>query len=353
MASDTRPLAADLFCGSGSVSAALQNSGFEVAFAVDNDAAAVATYRANHYTTKLFDEDIANVSTDMAKETLGGRWLSVLAVCAPCQPFSSQNRKRGADDPRASLVLETLRFAKDLKPETIWIENVPGLATSHKKEALRNGLRALGYQFNAPLQLNANSLGVPQRRIRSIFVASRADTVLERIEKFRSDFSGMPVVSVRQAFRNLSKLEPGQRCAEDPLHIAAKHTKLTVQRLQAIPTNGGSRSSLPIELQLACHRKLDKNSFPDVYGRMSWDRPAPTLTTGCTDVTRGRFAHPEENRAITLREAARLQTFPDNYNFKGSNRDKARLIGNAVPYQMALKLFRWMFMNEWPKVASR
>lgn len=342
------PLAADLFCGSGSVSQALRASGLKLAFAVDNDASARATYVLNHPDVEFYHQDIREVDLTKAMETLAGRPLSVLAVCAPCQPFSSQNRKRSFNDARAPLVLEAVRFAEALKPETIWVENVPGIVRSGAKQELRQGLASLGYDFGEPLRLSATQLGVPQRRVRSIFVASKNNLILQRLEKLRSDFTGDLPPSVREALEGLPAIGPGEKSADDELHRSRRHAPITIKRLRAIPKDGGSRSALPDHLQLACHRDLDPNSFPDVYGRMSWDSPAPTLTTGCTDVTRGRFAHPLYDRAITLREAARLQTFPDGYQFSGSSTEIARLIGNAVPYEMARRIFDWLLAGKWP-----
>lgn len=340
------PLAADLFCGSGSVSAALASAGFRVAFAVDNDLSAKKTYTKNHPSTLFFDQDIRSVNLESAKESLQACRLTVLAVCAPCQPFSSQNRKRSAADQRAPLVLEALRFARALDPESIWVENVPGIARSEVKQQLRVELSKLGYRFSDPIRISATDLGVPQRRIRSIFVASKSDSVLERFEWFRTSSSASPSPTARMAFHGLKALDPGEQSHNDPLHRARRHAAITLQRLRAIPKDGGSRSALPDELQLACHRNLSARSFPDVYGRMAWDLPAPTLTTGCTDVTKGRFAHPEQDRAITLREAARLQTFPDSYEFEGTPTQIARLIGNAVPYEMARQIFCRLFSGE-------
>lgn len=339
------PLAADLFCGSGSVSAALVAAGFRVAFAVDNDESAKATYTRNHPLTHFFDRDIERVSLVDAKDSLRGRPLSVLAVCAPCQPFSSQNRKRSKVDQRAPLVLQALRFAKALAPETIWVENVPGIVRSEAKQQLRAGLSKLGYRFSDPVRVSATNLGVPQRRYRSIFVASKSDLVLEKFEWFRTSPSRQSPPTVRKAFDGLKPLEAGEQCPNDPLHRARRHSPITIQRLRAIPKDGGSRAALPESLQLACHRNLQESSFPDVYGRMAWDMPSPTLTTGCTDVTRGRFAHPEQDRAITLREAARLQTFPDSYQFEGTQSQISRLIGNAVPYEMARQIFFRLFSS--------
>jgi DNA (cytosine-5)-methyltransferase 1 len=136
-------------------------------------------------------------------------------------------------------------------------------------------------------------------------------------------------MSVKMAISDLPQLASGQADAEDTLHFAREHQAIALERLGHIPKNGGSRDALPERLWLACHR--DRRGHPDVYGRMRWEDVAPTLTTGCTDLTRGRFAHPRDNRAISLREAARLQTFPDSYRFAGSAKHIAVQIGNSVP----------------------
>jgi DNA (cytosine-5)-methyltransferase 1 len=332
-----RPLAVDFFSGSGSVSAALKKAGFEVAAALDIDPSAAATYKLNHPEVKFFNDDIRRVQPDLLLKEIGAGHLELLAVCAPCQPFSSQNRKRSNKDSRIPLLLEALPFIRVLKPRFIWVENVPGLGASKTIVSLQKGLKSLGYSFNEPVRIDAANLGVPQRRIRFVFFASLdaggCDS-FEVVSKLKLD-----VKDVRFAFRGLSSSCSSEADITDPLHTARRHSELTLKRLSAIPIDGGSRSSLPPELQLACHKKLAENSFPDVYGRMKWSAPAPTLTTGCTDVTRGRFAHPEENRAITLREAARLQTFPDDYKFFGNKSQIALQIGNAVPLDMAYEMF--------------
>jgi len=143
---------------------------------------------------------------------------------------------------------------------------------------------------------------------------------------------------VRDVFADLRQLTSGEHDPSDALHVSRVHQALTLKRLAVIPQDGGSRSSLPLELQLTCHKDRDPGDFCDVYGRMRWDDVAPTLTTGCTDVTRGRYAHPRDDRAITLREAARLQTFPDQYRFAGNRSQIAEQIGNAVPVEMIRRL---------------
>ena len=128
----------------------------------------------------------------------------------------------------------------------------------------------------------------------------------------------------------------GEASPDDAMHFARKHQPIALERMAHIPQDGGDRFALPEELELPCHR--GNRGFPDVYGRMWWGRVAPTLTTGCTDITRGRFMHPRDDRAISLREAARLQTFPDQYVFLGKPQAVARQIGNAVPVRLVVAL---------------
>lgn len=329
-----KPVAIDLFCGSGSVSAALRTMGYTVAAAVDVDPTCEKTYRSNHPGTRFFREDIRGLGPWKLQWTLPrDRQLDLLVVCAPCQPFSSQNRHRHSGDDRLDLVTESLRFIRYLRPKTILFENVPGIEGSPIMQALRQGLSALQYACAAPQRIDAARFGVPQRRVRCLVVASRDARVVRNVQRLRQDSAES--IDVRQALKGLPVLAAGQASEKDPLHRARRHSELNLERLRHIRKDGGSRSDLPERLVLSCHRKLDNNSkFPDVYGRLAWDDVAPTLTTGCTDITRGRYAHPEQDRAITLREAARLQSFPDDYRFAGNAAQIATQIGNAVPMRM-------------------
>ena len=324
-------LAIDIYSGSGAVTEGLKAEGITVLAAIDNDPIACQTYRLNHPEVHLVQSDIRSLNpTTLRKDIRLNRQLDLLVVCAPCQPFSSQNRKRASNDPRADLVLESLKFVEEFKPKVVFFENVPGIATSGPLVSLRHKLTEIGYCLGEPKNLNAANCGVPQRRERCIMVAARSR---KRIDAFYSSITPRPNVTVRGAIGTLRQLCSGERDPDDPLHFARNHQPVVLRRLQHIPVDGGSRSSLPSELELACH-KGRKNDFPDVYGRMRWDDVAPTLTTGCTDVTKGRFAHPRDNRAITLREAALLQSFPPHYRFFGNSGQIARQIGNAVPVNM-------------------
>lgn len=330
--------AVDLFCGSGGVTAGLKAAEWTVTAAVDNDPIASATYKLNHPEVAFVERDIEAPETaiELAAAVKGKR-IDLLVVCAPCQPFSSQNRKRG-NDPREQLIVRSLQLVPVVKPQIIFFENVPGLAGpsyASVLEQLRSELQKLGFSRTEPLLRDAADFGVPQRRRRCIMMAARDSTALE---KFIATDLKQPQRTVYDAIGRLAPLESGDVHPTDQLHAARIHSSLTLKRLKAIPRDGGSRRSLPADLELACHKGLAANVFPDVYGRMSWQGLAPTLTTGCTDVTKGRFAHPYQDRAITLREAARLQTFDDDYRFAGNRFQVAQQIGNAVPPAMIAEL---------------
>lgn len=324
-----KPIAIDLFSGCGGVTEGLKQAKFRVIAAIDIDPIATETYRLNHKTVKLFKEDIRNVDPhELIKLIPNNRELDLLTVCAPCQPFSSQNRDR-ANDQRAPLILDSIRFIKVLKPKVVFFENVPGLVESSVFTSLQKALLEEGYSTIDPVVIDAADYGVPQRRPRFIYLASR---IANNLSIPAPITAGDKRISVREAIGDLRKLNSGEKDPLDRLHAARNHRPIALKRLGHIPKDGGSRSSLPENLQLKCHK--NHNGHKDVYGRMAWDSVAPTLTTGCTNITRGRFAHPSEDRGITVREAARLQTFPDDYEFFGNLEQIATQVGNAVPVAM-------------------
>ena len=194
----------------------------------------------------------------------------MLVVCAPCQPFSSQNRRRGTEDPRSDLVLESLKFIEQFMPEMIFFENVPGITLSGMSEKLKDELFKLGYFLGEPRALNAANFGVPQRRVRSIMVASRNQDLPEL---FYSSLGHAKKVTVRDAIYGLRSLSTGQKDPTDNLHFARQHSEIALKRLSYINKDGGSRFSIPYEIQLECHKHT--KAYPDVYGRMKWDDVAP------------------------------------------------------------------------------
>lgn len=325
-----KPTALDLFCGSGGVTHGLKKAGFDVLGAIDVDPKACETYRSNHRKVRLIERDINAVNPDEFTDLIEDH-LDLIAICAPCQPFSSQNRKRAAKDERAELVLSALPFIEKFQPRLVFLENVPGLEHEEVFDRFTSGLKALGYKTSKPMRVDAADLGVPQRRTRMIMIAAKGVSLEAAVQLGKQNRK-----TVRDTIGDLPVPSIGRiNVGGDILHFARRHTELNIERLKHIPGDGGGREALPIRLQLECHKNGCKaSSYSDTYGRMRWGDVAPTLTTGCTDITRGRFAHPEQHRAITLREAARLQSFPDDYKFAGNTSEISAQIGNAVPPEM-------------------
>ena len=323
------PSAIDLFSGSGGLTLGLQLAGFTVVGGIEVDPLSAESYRGNHPTVRLWEKDIRKVSIPplMSELDLKAGQLDLLAGCPPCQGFSTiRTRKKrvAVKDSRNTLVSEFIRFIEALLPKAIMIENVPGLADYGRFAKVRENLAALGYQCHYDV-FDAADFGVPQRRKRLVLVGSRS-ALIPMASK------SAVRVSVKETIEGL----PSVGASGDRLHdIKENRSKRIASMIRLIPKNGGSRTDLPAKYRLDCHVRC--SGFKDVYGRMSWDTVAPTITSGCTNPSKGRFLHPEENRAITLREAAMLQGFPPDYFFslsKGKS-GAARLIGNAFPPEFA------------------
>ena len=326
--SNKKLLAVDLFSGCGGMTLGLKQAGFKVIGAVEIDPLAVGTYKTNHPEVKMWQKDVQKIrGSEMLRglEIKKGQ-LDLLAGCPPCQGFSSirtKNGKKRVRDVRNDLIFNLLRLVKALLPKSVMMENVPALAVNTRMKIFKREMRALGYDLNGtPLILNTANYGVPQRRRRMILVGSR----IGGIELPKVDIKRL---TVGQAIGNLPR--PGK--SGDPLHdIKEKRDPRIVEMIRRIPKNGGSRIDLPKKFHLPCHKKLP-DGFKDVYGRMSWNEVAPTITGGCVSPSKGRFLHPYQNRSITLREAALLQSFPPDYYFS-LDRGKhgvAVMIGNALP----------------------
>jgi len=322
-----KPTAIDLFCGAGGLTQGLKEAGFSVIAAVEFEPRAAGTYQANHPSCRLFECDIYDLEPRQVMKTLGLRKgaLDLLAGCPPCQGFSRMRNRNGGrvvrDRPKKDLVLRFADFVEALLPRTVMMENVPGLETDWRFTHLKSALRKLGYHISLSEVRDAQHFGVPQRRKRLILVASR-------VGELSFDTAPEPRQTVRMTIGSM-KLAGH---SGDFLHDAPENrTPHVMAMIRDIPRNGGSRTDLPKARQLPCHKRT--NGFKDVYGRMSWDAVSPTITGGCFNPSKGRFLHPEEDRAITLREAALLQTFPKNYLFPGplNKQEIALMIGNALP----------------------
>lgn len=320
----SRLTAVDLFCGCGGLTVGLKRAGFQVLGAVDIDPLSVKTYQSNHKDITVWETDISGLEAAelVTALELKTKQLDLLAGCPPCQGFSTMRTLNGAfviDDPRNDLLLEFQRFVEALRPRAVMMENVPGLADDERFAAFCRRMDQIGYVGHHRI-LNVAEYGVPQRRRRLIYLAGFGVKI---------SFAGpeRKLKTVEDAIGGLPKAgESG-----DPVHdMPEKRSPRIMELIRRIPKDGGSRTDLPDEEQLDCHKRC--NGFKDVYGRMAWGDVAPTLTSGCFNPSKGRFLHPEEDRAITMREAALLQGFPPRYKFPTNNKSAvALMIGNALP----------------------
>lgn len=324
-----KKVAIDLFCGAGGLTAGLKKAGFNVLAGLEVNSIAAETYKLNHPRTKVYRSDICFINPEKILNDLGLQvgQLDLLAGCPPCQGFSShrtRNRSSSVVDVRNDLIFEFLRFVEVMKPKTIMLENVPGLAKDARIDTVKEALSDLGYFVcEQSVQVkDAANFGVPQRRRRMILTVSRYGIIEEPQEINK-------VITVRRAIGGL----PLVGTSGDVLHdLPVVRSKKVQEMICRIPKDGGSRTDLPIEYWLPCHIR-NPDGYLDVYGRMKWDEVSPTITGGCISPSKGRFLHPEFDRAITLREAAVLQTFSKKYKFSlARGKDYAALmIGNALP----------------------
>lgn len=329
--------AIDLFSGCGGLTLGLKMAGFSVKAAIEIDKLAVETYRVNHPEVVVLNVDIRTVDVQHFMENLQivpGE-IDLVAGCPPCQGFSSirtLNGRRKVDDTRNYLLFDYLRFVRELKPKSIMFENVPGLLKAPIFSVFMKELETLGFLNPEVGILDAKNFNVPQRRKRVIAIAVRNGEIhfSPKFDSFRT---------VRDAIGDLPN--PGK--SGDSIHDIPENRSSRVKELiAAVPKDGGSRKDLDDDKQLGCHIRC--NGFKDVYGRMAWDDVSPTITSGCTNPSKGRFLHPDQDRAITLREAALLQSFPPDYIFIPSHGKGrvARMIGNALPplliYSQALEI---------------
>jgi DNA (cytosine-5)-methyltransferase 1 len=320
-----RLTAVDLFSGCGGMTLGLRRAGFKVVAAIEIDDLAAETYRLNHPDTILFEADIRSVdASEFARRVLGRRKrLDLLAACPPCQGYSEVRTLRhrlAAMDQRNKLVFQVLRFIDVLRPRALLFENVPGLAKDWRFSKFKTDLRRRGYSIRCGVE-DAADYGVPQRRRRLfLFAALRNLSDFPRTQLTRR--------TVKDAISDL----PAAGESGDPLHDYDEvRSDKIVRLIKRIPKNGGSRRDLPEGMQLECHKRTE--GFYDIYGRMEWDDVAPTITAGCINPSKGRFLHPENNRAVTLREAAVLQSFPADYKFslRKGRHAVAEMVGNALP----------------------
>lgn len=328
----------DFFAGCGGTSKGFEMAGCNIVFALDNNVDATNTFKRNFPNTTVINKDITQVKLNEIKPLIlkCGNQPLLFCGCAPCQPFTKQKTTKKDADERIHLLSEFQRFVKAFKPHYVFVENVPGMQKriyqSSPFKAFVNFLEDSGYYFEFKI-IQSQNYGIPQQRKRLVLVACKLSEI--SIPKEICDPSkGLKNFStVREWISDLPPIKAGEEHPTVPNHRSAQLSPTNLERIKSTP-EGGNRISWPKQLWLDCHNNGYKG-HTDVYGRMKWDEPATGLTTRCISLSNGRFGHPEQNRAISVREAACLQTFPLNFIFHGSLNSMARQIGNAVPVKLA------------------
>ena len=327
----------DMFCSIGGLTYGLQEAGIKVKAGLDVDGSCRYAYETNCQATFL-KADIRDISYSDISEHFDNAEYRILVGCAPCQPFSSlPSKKKPESESDWILIVEFLRIILEGRPEIVLMENVPQLISQPVYEAFKQALAAAGYHVSNGI-LPCVQFRVPQLRRRLVLLAS----LLDEIDLPKPD--PMPPRTVRQVIKTLPPLEQGQSSAIDPLHICSRLNPINLKRIQASKP-GRSWRDWPADLLPDCYKKASGHSYGSVYGRMQWDAPAPTLTTQFYRYGTGRFGHPEQDRALSLREGALLQTFPEHYQFvepgkRVSFSKIGRHIGNAVPPTLAAAIGR-------------
>lgn len=339
-------VAIDLFCGAGGLTRGLLDAGIDVICGFDIESAAQQSYEENNIrrngekvryirqsVTEITKEQIFNIIGKPDKRKV----KFLLAGCAPCQPFSRLNKDRlNPKDPRRTLLRYFADLVAEVQPDFVMMENVAGIASleSDVLEYFVNILDRYDYRHDKKI-VNAVNYGVPQNRKRYVLLASKHGDVKIPVAEF--DGKKIPYKKVCEFIKYLPPIKAGEEHPSISNHKSRNLSDLNMKRIIATPKNGGSRHDwTDTTLMLECHKNT--NGFRNVYGRISWESPAPTLTTKFNAYTSGRFGHPEQNRALSLKEGALLQTFSENYVFFGGGDTVARQIGNAVPPLLACKI---------------
>ena len=334
--SKARIAAVDLFCGAGGLTYGLEQAGISVKLAVDIDPACAYPIKQNSK-AKFLQADVATLDVTSIERAFPKGAIRLLAGCAPCQPFSTYSRaakqKHGvaAGEKRNEdwkLLEHFGNIVQRVQPDLVTMENVPPLAM---QDVFKEFLEKLAEYWVDWRIVECDSIGLPQTRKRLVLVASKLAPI------YIPEYS-LAQATVRSTIGDLPAISAGGQDTNDALHRASRLSGTNLERIQASKP-GGTWRDWPEDLRSSCHVKKTGATYPAVYGRMEWDAPAPTITTQCFGYGNGRFGHPEQDRAISLREAAMLQGFPRNYSFVPDNVDvifasAGKLIGNAVPVKL-------------------
>lgn len=334
----------DLFCGAGGLSHGFVTEGLQVNCGIDIDEECRHPFETNNG-APFVQLDVTKLTGEELARAFSPKTYSVLVGCAPCQPFSKYTQGResqGLEDPKWNLLRQFARLIEQSNPDVVSMENVQRLRLFREGKVLATFLRRLkraGYHVSEQ-DVFCPDYGIPQSRTRLVLLASKHGPItLEQPTTAPTDYK-----TVREAIGHLAALTSGERDEEDPLHASAGLSPLNLKRIKKSKP-GGTWRDWPASLRAACHKRDTGRGYASVYGRMDWDEPAPTITTQFHGFGNGRFGHPEQNRAISLREGAMLQTFPADYSFMpgdtaASFTTLGRLIGNAVPVELGRSIAR-------------
>ncbi|MCG7985703.1 MAG: DNA cytosine methyltransferase [Candidatus Thiodiazotropha lotti] len=326
--------AVDIFCGAGGLSHGLGRAGINITAGYDLDESCRYAFEYNNKPAKFYAVDVTAVTGEMLESEFSGADCRLLAGCAPCQPFSTYSLgKTKSCDSKWRLLTEFGRLVKEIEPEIVTMENVPKLQQHKVFQEFKNLLLKLDYYTSYQI-VDCADYGIPQTRKRLVLLASKFGPIELRSRDPRRDKRRV----VRHVIGKRESINAGEVSDRDQLHRASAVSAINLQRLQASQP-GGTWRDWDDDLVAKCHREGTGSTFIGVYGRMSWDQPAPTITTQFYGFGNGRFGHPVQNRALSLREGAMLQTFPPTYRFVKPGepiyfRTIGRLIGNAVPVRL-------------------
>ncbi len=324
----------DLFCGIGGFSYGLSQSGLNIKAGFDIDSSCEYAFKANCH-SKFLCKDVKEIKGEELNELYAKNDIKVLVGCAPCQPFSSYTFKHDKQkDLRWQLLYDFSRIINEVEPDIVSMENVPQLLNFKKAPVFKDFVDNLtnnGY-FVWEKIVYAPNYGIPQKRKRLVLLASK----FGNISLLSSTHSPENYLTVRDAIGHLEPIESGETSVHDFLHKASKLSDKNLQRIRQSIPGGSWKKDWDDNLKLACHKSSKGQTYVSIYGRMKWGEPSPTMTTFCTGIGNGRFGHPEQDRAISLREAALLQSFPMNFKFVENPEDfrfgnLSKQIGNAFP----------------------
>lgn len=326
--------AIDLFCGAGGLTHGLIKSDINVVAGFDIEESCRYAYEKNNKGAKFYNKDVTNITAEELRSLYPSDHIKLLAGCAPCQPFSTYSQGRDVKkDKKWPLLYAFSRLIREVEPELVTMENVPDVTKHEVYHDFVNELIGMGYLVYAQ-KVFCPDYGIPQARNRHVLLASK----LGKIELIEPTNKPTNYKTVRDVISKLPAISAGERDKKDNLHLAASLSSLNLQRIK-LSKQGGTWKDWPESLRAECHQKESGKTYSGVYARMSWDMPSPTITTQCYGFGNGRFGHPDQDRAISLREAAMLQTFPKSYEFVSTEQQIqitaiGKMIGNAVPVQL-------------------